>query len=157
MFVLQVIYSAAMLCFAIAVIRLRGRWLNVGERSGQIKRSFLLLFVFVFLDTLVLSKFVLTWGCWYYGALFPLLYFIFFVFLMQGVWENEQGHFFKRLFIPFVTCAIMQSLICSTYRIDIFDFKKSVNAGYDRKDIFNGNIGKYYREFNIVEGIKNSD
>lgn len=155
LYILQVIYTVTMLIlFAFFCRSFNG--LSV-ERSSQLRRAFFLTVLFILFYFIILSNHIGAWGVWYYGDLYPLIYCLLLVFILQSIWEGAMGRYFKWFLAVFVAIAIAHSLLFTTYRIDIFDFRKPQYGKFDRDAIFNGQIGPYYRDFNLMDGIRKSD
>ncbi len=161
-FVLHLAYMGAMfLLLALLIATLQHKDLQ----EGHVKRLWAcaaLLIIYVFFQTIHLSHnkvHVRIWGVWWYGSLFPLIFYTALTFVMQAVLLGPYSQTFKKIFIPFVLLITCYGLMFSTFRVTIFKthafadyretFKGVPRPQYTPADIFAGRLGPYYKEFSF--------
>ncbi len=158
LFILQLIYSLSLgliLWLFVSGLCREGARL----RMMQIKTSGMLLLLFVLFQSLLLSGFrYKSWGVWWYGSLFSLLYFLLFTFILQFIMENKAGAFFSKIFAWVILIGVAQGLAFGVYRVDLiegdqadYSTLKANDGGYSIDDIFNGRIGPYYKSLNWMD------
>ena len=109
------------------------------------------LIAYGFFQTFQLSANAFVWGVWWYGSLFSLVYFIAFSFVLQKVW-SDQNKTFQKFFVLIIFIFVLEGLIFTTYRINIFKIQNHDRNNYPYREIFNGNINPYIH-FNFSESL----
>ena len=163
LFLLQLMYSLSM-CWILFLFLTAACRDHLKMRMMQIKTCGALLLIFVLFQSLLLSRFWYTsWGVWWYGSLFSLLYFLFFTFVLQLIAEGKAGEFFRRFFIFIIFLGVSQGLAFCVYRVDIIEGDrqgynplKGKDGGYTIEEIFDGRIGPYYKSLNWFDIVEKS-
>ncbi|MBF0489419.1 MAG: hypothetical protein HQL15_02210 [Candidatus Omnitrophica bacterium] len=153
-FLLQVIYSGLFVFIVVIFVR-RNLFVALNFWAKKALVFLGLLVAYVFFQTFQLSANAHVWGVWWYGSLFSLIYFITFTFILQEVWGNEKNHLFQKCFVFIVAILVMESLIFTTYRINIFKHQNLDRNNYQFMDIFNGKINPY-REYDFLSSAQRS-
>ena len=153
LFALQAVYTAAML--GVLGASIRAFWQAPQERLKPALLYSTLLVMFVFFHTLQFTKFSYTWGVWWYGELYSLIYFILFTFILRCILEGKDGALLRRFFVPVVCLAVVHGMVFSTYRVDVFEDKRG-HPPYTKEQVFTGRIGEYYRNFSFTDSVRKS-
>ncbi len=133
-------------------------WDGPKSRLAPIAGCMILLILFVLFHTILMSSFGQTWGVWYYGSLFPLIYYVLLVLIMQFILEGRYGGIFKNLFIFIIAVTALFSMISTTCRFDQFHANHQVQVGLRcaKEEIFGGDAGEYFKQFSFKYSLENS-
>ena len=153
---LQCLYTSIMALFLGLFLRCFGKGQTRLSTGILVISGLVLVVAFLFFHTLQLSRWTFTWGNWWYGSLFSLVYVIAVTIMMQFILEGTPGKLFKQFFIFIVMIVLVHSLAFTTYRMGMFVQRVDNNFNYTKEDVFYGRIGQFYKNFSLVESMKRS-
>jgi len=152
---LQIIHTLAFVFLTSLLIFLIYKKKEFSFRLKQIISGLTLLVLFVFFHTFQLSHNVHTWPVFWYGCLFSFIYYVTLTLVMQYVWEEFKGSFFKKILPLIIIIFTAHGLMTTTYLTRIFK-NQSYNPGvFYYPSMFNGVITPY-PYFDLSQSLQSS-